>query len=256
MSDPEIITDREIARKLPCEAEHLQALERMRSLDTYYRWTCELIRPYIGRRIVDAGCGVGNFTELLAEVADLVLAVDLSPQNLLVLRERFRDSKVVEVVQVDLEKDITPLAARSIDTIVCLDTLEHVEDDVQLLRQFRKIVQPGGHLLLKVPAGMWLYGSIDRASGHYRRYSVRELREKGIAAGWEPVRAFYMNIFGVMPYWLKSRVLKRSANFSRTFPPGQFGLIRRLIPVMRVLDRLVGPPVGLSAILIARRSME
>jgi SAM-dependent methyltransferase len=252
LSEP-TVDARTVAAKLPHEEDHLRALERMRTLVTYYRWTHDVLRPYIGRRVLDAGCGIGNFTELVARDAERVVAVDLSPQNVEVLRRRFADSPNVVIEQVDLDTHADRLAGHDIDTVVCLDVLEHVEDDLSLLRRFRQIVRPGGHLLIKVPALPWLFGAIDTASGHFRRYTLAELRGKAASAGWKPVLTRYMNIAGVMPYWLKSRVLKRSANFSRTFSPRQLKLIQVSVPVLKAIDRCTGPVAGQSAILVARR---
>jgi SAM-dependent methyltransferase len=241
------------ADKLPHEREHVDALQRMQLLRSYYGWTLELVRPYVGRRILDAGCGIGNFTALLEPLAEYVLAVDLSQENLKLLESRFAGSRVVEIAAYDLDTEMDAVARKHIDTIVCLDVLEHVADDVALLENFRSIIAPGGHLLLKVPACPWLYGSVDEASGHHRRYTPRQLRERAEAAGWEPVAAHYMNLAGVLPYWLKSRMARRESTFSRTFKPWQLKAINGVVPVLRLVDRLAGPPVGLSAVLVARK---
>jgi SAM-dependent methyltransferase len=242
--------------KLPHEREHLVALKRMQLLRGYYAWVLELVRPYVGRRILDAGCGVGNFTAVLEPLAEYVLAVDLSEANLAILAIRFAGSPVVEVAAHDLDVDFDAVARKDLDTIVCLDVLEHVDDDVALLDRFRRMVMPGGHLILKVPACQWLYGSIDRASGHHRRYTPELLRERAEVAGWEPVLARYMNVAGVLPYWVKCRLSKRDSTFSRTFRPWQLRAINGAMPVLRLIDRLAGPPVGLSAILVARRPLR
>jgi SAM-dependent methyltransferase len=234
------------------EPEHLEALQRMRLLEPYYRWMLALMRPYLGKRVLDAGCGIGNFTVLLTEVVDYTLAVDLSAQNTAVLRERFRQTPAVAVLQLDLEGDLATLATQHLDTVVCLDVLEHLADDVGVLRNLRTVIRPGGSLIAKVPACPWLYGSVDRASSHYRRYSRRSLTETAVQAGWTSVRVVYTNIFGIAPYWLKSRVLKRQANFSRTFSPGQLHALRLLMPWLQRFDRWLGPPIGQSALLFAR----
>lgn len=246
----------EQADKLPHEREHADALQRMQLLRGYYAWVLELVRPYVGRRVLDAGCGIGNFTALIEPLAEYVLAVDLSQENLNVLTRRFSGSAVVEVAAHDLDADFDLVASKGIDTIVCLDVLEHVEDDVLLLERFRDIIAPGGHLLLKVPACPWLYGSVDEASGHHRRYTPQQLRERALAAGWEPLAAHYMNLSGVLPYWVKCRMSKRDSTFSRTFKPWQLKAINGVVPMLRLIDRLVGPPVGLSAILIARKPIR
>ena len=238
--------------KLPFEAEHLEALERMRMLTPYYQWVYEKIAPHLGDRIMDAGCGIGNFTQFLEQTAKYVLAVDLSPKNTAFLNERFRDSMNVEVLNADLEHNLDEIREKRIDTVVCLDVLEHVEDDVALLESFRKVIVPGGTLLIKVPACKWLYGSVDIASSHFRRYNKAELASKAKQAGWQTTSVCYMNIFGVAPYWLKSCVLKRQTNFSRTFPRWQISLLRRAIPAIKIIDGIIGPPIGQSAILVAK----
>ena len=246
------MVDRDVAAKLPHEREHLDALQRMRALESYYRWTFDLLRPHMGRRVLDAGSGIGNFAALALDHVDYLMAADLSPENLAVLRERFAAEAKVEVAPLDLDVDLSPLAGRDFDTVVSLDVLEHVKDDVGAMRRLRTIVRPGGHLLVKVPACPWLYGSIDEMSDHHRRYTPGQLRANAAAAGWEPVRSGYMNIAGVLPYWLKSRVLRKRSTFSQSFKPWQLRAIRLAVPVLRAVDKVTGPFVGQSAVLVAR----
>lgn len=239
--------------KMSYEREHLLALKQMLILETYYRWSYDLFKSHLGRRILDAGCGLGNFSAIAEKDAEYVLCVDLSKENIRVLKQRFKDSNVVEIAQADLETNNELYRDKQFDTIVCLDVLEHVLDDVALLRRFFKIIRTGGHLLVKVPACPWLFGSVDVASGHVRRYTPNELRIKAESTGWEAISVDYMNIAGVIPYWVKSCVLKKRANFSRTFMPWQLKVIRWLVPALKILDKTTGAPIGQSATLIARK---
>jgi len=242
-----------VQEKLPHEQEHLTALWRMCRLNAYYQWTYDLLAPWIGTRVLDAGCGIGNFTEIVRHHAEFVMAIDLSPENIQVLRERFADVDNVEIQQIDLDTASEQIAAHQIDTAVCLDVIEHIAEPVPLLQSLRRIVQPGGRLLIKVPALQWLFGSIDEASGHYRRYTRKTLREHVEAAGWHIEKMHYMNIVGVLPYWIKSRVLRKQANFSRTFSDRQIAGLRRAIPAARFVDQIMGPVIGQSLVLAARR---
>jgi SAM-dependent methyltransferase len=245
------------AEKLPHEAEHLAGLERMRGLAPYYGWVLDLAERLnggpLGRRILDAGCGIGNFVELLRGRADEVLAVDLSPRNIEVLRERFRGALNVDVLQTDLDAERAALRARSVDAIVCLDVLEHLDDDAGLVRCFHEILPPGGTLFVKVPACPWLYGSLDEESDHRRRYTRKGLVAVVRAAGFDVRAARYMNVVGVLPYFVKGRLLKRRSTLSNSFTPAQLGWIKRSIGLFRFVDRLTGPPVGQSVVLVARR---
>ena len=209
--------------------------------------------PMWDERFSTPCAGVGHFTALLEPLADQILAAELSPLELNVLRERFAGSTAVSVAQIDLETGLDELPTGAFDTATCLDVAEHIEDDVALFRRLLRLVEPGGHLIVKVPACPALYGPIDVASSHHRRYSPGELRRKAALAGWEPIMVRYMNIAGVLPYWFKCKVLKRQSNFSTTFSPRQLRMIRRVVPLLRVLDRLTGPVIGQSALMAVRR---
>lgn len=241
------------ARKLPHEQEHFEALQRMNAMLPYYRWVADLFGPGLGRRVLDAGCGVGNFFSAVTDRVELGVGIDLSPINIEDARKRFADHDNIRFMHADLDEQGRALREERFDTVVCLDVLEHIEDDLQLLTRLADIVRPGGHVLIKVPACPWLFGSVDVASDHYRRYNRSMLRSLAEQAGLEVTKLAYMNLAGVGPYWLKSRVLKRQANFSRTFTPKQLDRIRRVMPWIRLIDKLIGPPVGQSLIMAARR---
>jgi 2-polyprenyl-3-methyl-5-hydroxy-6-metoxy-1,4-benzoquinol methylase len=240
-------------RLLIKEEGHHKALKQMALLESYYEWVYERFSEYIGYYVLDAGCGVGSFSALIEERAKHVWAADISAENLRLAEERFSASDTVEVVHIDFEKDNHFFNSREVDTIVCLDFLEHIEDDKRMLEKFLKVINPGGYLLLKVPACKNLFGSIDIASGHYRRYNAKELARKCLQIGWIVKEVGYMNVAGVVPYWIKSRGLKRKTNFSRTFSPWQMNMIRKLVTIIKRVDALVGPPFGLSALVAARK---
>ncbi len=260
----EEVLDQRAAEKLPHEALHLESLERMAGLAPYYGWVLDLAEAMnggpLGQRVLDAGCGIGNFVELLRQRAEHVMAVDLSPKNIAVLRRRFGDAPNVEVLQTDLDAQREELRARHVDAICCLDVLEHIEDDAALVRSFAGILPEDGTLFIKVPAHTWLYGSVDKASDHFRRYSRKDLIRLVAGAGFRVVNARYMNMAGVGPYFLKSRVLKKGSTFSNSFSESQLRWIKRSIGAFRGVDRAIGlvgpgggPPMGQSVVLIARR---
>lgn len=246
-------TDELVKRKLPHEQEHYEALQRMNAMLPYYRWVADNFGPALGRRVLDAGCGVGNFFSAASERIDHGVGIDLSPVNITDARSRFAEQSHIRFIQADLDEQAQALHDEGFDTVVCLDVLEHIENDQQLLNRLAEIVKPGGHVLIKVPACPWLFGSVDVASDHYRRYNRPMLRRLAEQAGLEVKKLSYMNLAGVGPYWLKSRLLKRQANFSRTFTPKQLDRIRRVMPWLRMLDRLSGPPVGQSLIMVGHR---
>jgi 2-polyprenyl-3-methyl-5-hydroxy-6-metoxy-1,4-benzoquinol methylase len=246
-------TEELVKRKLPREQEHYEALQRMNAMLPYYRWVADSFGPALGNRVLDAGCGVGNFFSAVTDRVELGVGIDLSPVNVADACNRFADHDNIRFIQADLDEQAQALRDERFDTVVCLDVLEHIEDDAKLLTRLAQIVEPGGHVLIKVPACPWLYGSVDVASDHFRRYTRPMLRRIANLAGLEVVRLRYMNLAGVGPYFIKSRVLKKQANFSRTFSPKQLDRIRRMMPWLRRLDRVTGPPVGQSLVMVGRR---
>ena len=234
------------------EAHHA-AQAKMGALDAYYAWTLATFAPYLQGTVVDAGAGVGHAAAQLLRNDHDVLLLEGGEENLAVLRERFAGHPRAQVVASDLTDNSRDLAGRDIGCIVSLDVLEHLPDDVSALRQFLDALPRGGHALIKVPALPWLYGPVDEASGHYRRYTRDTLRKALQAAGFEVRMCRYMNLAAVPSYFLKSRILKRRENFSHTFSEAQVRRINRLIPWLRRIDTLTGPPIGLSVVAAGRK---
>lgn len=234
--------------------EHHEAQHRMGHLQAYYAWTLDLFGSDLQGPAADAGAGAGHFSALLAERVSPLLLLEGGTDNLDVLRQRFAGSTGVTVADCDLTRCEEILRDHSVRSIFTLDVLEHLPDDVAVLRQFHDALPRGGRVYIKVPALPLLYGPVDEASGHYRRYTRASLRKAVERAGFAVEKCRYMNLAGVPPYFLKSRILKRAENFSRTFTPEQIDRIRRVMPALRLVDRLSGPPVGLSVICIAQRS--
>jgi SAM-dependent methyltransferase len=243
-----------MARDETVETMHRAAQGRMAQLSNYYRWILRNFGGAVGRRIWDAGAGIGNVTEHLARHADFVLATEFAQQNLDALRERFADRPGVRIAYCDLARD-DALAFEDceIDTVISLDVLEHLDDDLHVLRNFWTVLRPEGRLLLKVPAHPFLYGAIDEASLHIRRYRKGDLRAVLERAGFCVERVAHMNMAATLPYFVKSRVLRRRTNFSNTIDPERLGLYNRLVPWLERAERILPVVFGLSLIAVGRK---
>jgi hypothetical protein len=100
-----------------------------------------------------------------------------------------------------------------------------------------------------VPALSLLYGSLDRVYGHVRRYTKRSLTARVEAAGFEMVFARYVNMLGVLSWFIAGRVLRQ-----RAITPGAVALAdRTLIPFSAGLERWVRPPIGQNVMIVARK---
>ena len=133
------------------------------------------------------------------------------------------------------------------DTILCFNVLEHIAADEAVLTRFASLLRPGGSLLLLVPAHPAAYGRIDDILGHERRYAKRELAQKLEFAGLEVARLRHVNPVGIVGWFVTSRLLRATQ-----VPSGPLRLYDRLVPVLRLIDRLP-VPFGLSLWAVARR---
>src|SRR5258708_7335019 len=176
----------------------------------YFAWQARMAMQQIGQRIIEIGCGVGNFTEYLLD-RDQVVALDVVEDCLDHLRQRFPSRANLETRCLDVQ-DASFLELRRYqpDTVVCLNVLEHVREDRLALEHMHQVLQPGGRAIFILPAFESLYGPIDRNLGHFRRYSKGHWRELAEAAGFRVMASRYLNSVGMIAWWLNAKVLKRT----------------------------------------------
>jgi len=223
-------------------------LNILAELDRYNNWIYEQIAGALGNRILEVGSGTGNITQFLCANGNEVMATDIVPDYRKHLQRLYSDKPNVSIGIFDLTA-IAPkeLINRSFDTVVCLNVLEHIENDLFALEQIREILIPGGKLALLVPAHRIIYGALDRAVGHYRRYEKSEIKKMLKQAGFILCKAKFFNLAAVLPWLINGRLLKRDY-----LPVRQASLANYLVPLFK-LEHFVGPPCGLSLIAIAEK---
>jgi SAM-dependent methyltransferase len=222
---------------------------RLRAASAYNRWIVDEARPYLGRRVLDAGCGAGNLTELLLD-RELIVAVDEWPEFVATMGERFEGAGNVTAHRGDLADPglVEQLRPYGIDSIICSNVLEHVDDDRQALSNFAQLLPPGGRAFLLVPAFPIIYGAMDAADHHFRRYTKRVLRRRVEGLPLEVERSWYMNVPGVASWFLYGRVLGRSE-----VTEDMYSAYDRLIPWLSRLERTLRPPFGQSLVAVLRK---
>lgn len=227
----------------------IETLERLAAAaPNYNRWLFERVRRWVGQRVLEIGAGVGTMSTFLMNGArERVVLSDTDPHYLERLRERYKQYPHVGVARLRLPTYEEALARESFDTIICLNVLEHVRDDMLSLGTMFRLLQPRGRLVLLVPALPAIYGELDRALGHFRRYTPAELREKYAAAGFVMRHLEYFNLAGIPGWWLTGRVLKRDL-----IPTASLRWYDALVPLFR-LEHLVPWRIGQSLIAVGER---
>ena len=224
----------------------LEIQSRLAKADNYNRWIFAQIEPYLGRRILDVGCAIGNITQFYVD-RELVVGVDVVPEELEVARERFH-GKPFEAHHMDVSSEaLLQFRDRQLDTAVCLNVLEHVEDDVHALRNMRDALAPGARMCLLVPVNKWLFGPMDAIDHHYRRYTKAEMNAKLEEAGLVVEHQNYFNMLGIAAWYVSNKVLRQSMA-----APSQYSVYDTLVPLLRRFESLVSVPCGLSLVTICR----
>ncbi|HEX3798764.1 MAG TPA: class I SAM-dependent methyltransferase [Verrucomicrobiae bacterium] len=227
-----------------------QDLRQMAKAVNYRQWQFKMISPYLGRKVLEVGGGIGNFTPDLARVADSVVSVEPNNYCYAQLAEKTRGMPNVKVYNITAESlDRFMGADYQADTVVCMNVLEHLEDDELAVNTFSKRLAPGGLLVLLIPAVPWLFGEIDRRLGHYRRYSKGSAAALMRKTGMTMVRMRYFNFIGVWGWLWNARVAK-----SLTQSDGQIHFFDNyIVPWESRLEKVIAPPVGQSLLVVARK---
>jgi glycosyltransferase involved in cell wall biosynthesis len=226
----------------------LYILSAVAKADKYNRWVLNKARPYMGERLLEAGAGIGNLSNLLLDRDRLVLA-DYEPLYVARLRQRFGHLDHVRVEQADLTTpEILPLLAEEkLDTIFSSNVLEHIHDDQSVLDRFNDLLAPGGHCVIVVPAGPRLYTQVDAELGHYRRYTPEEMSRKMEAAGFTVVHSERFNRLGALSWFVSGNFLGR-----RDLSPGQMIWFDRLLGLAKLLEHVLPVP-GMSLLTVGRK---
>jgi SAM-dependent methyltransferase len=204
-------------------------------------------------RIADVGCGTGGNLGLLDRWGE-VTGVDSSPEALRFCSQRGRTNVVRG------SADRLPFAEASLDLVTALDVLEHLQDDRAALAEFRRVLRPGGHLVLTVPAYRFIWSEHDEALHHKRRYVLGEVRQKVAGSGLEVRRISYA-ISAILPVAIVFRILQGLRPSREDRPKTGYvalpGFANALLASYLGLEARwlarASLPAGLSIVCVARR---
>ena len=206
------------------------------------------IRNNSNKKILEIGAGTGNITQFLLDKGE-VTCLDASAKCIEVLRERFSNSDRISVFLNDISNLDNSWEGRIFDTVVCLNVLEHIENDAEALSTMVSLLEKNGTLILLLPAYKWLYGSLDKNLGHYRRYENVEMYRKFKKLDLLLEKEMYFNLLGILGWFLNGKILKR-----KILPSTQMKSYDLGVPLLKLIEKSLQARIGLSLILIARKT--
>ncbi|GAB3285274.1 class I SAM-dependent methyltransferase [Parasphingorhabdus pacifica] len=212
----------------------------------YLRYQRDLIRPHCGRRVVELGAGTGEFASEFTGFDRYVLT-DVDANAVEYMGQRFAGRSEAETQILDLDGSNNALSGQ-VDTVLAINVLEHIEDDVDALRSMSKLTGSGGTIIMWVPAYQQLYGDFDRKVGHYRRYTPQTLRAAFDHAGLEVQRCEPKNLLGAFAWWAAVRKGGSGAPNRKLVSVYD----RFVVPVTRSIENVAKVPFGQSVLGVAK----
>jgi glycosyltransferase involved in cell wall biosynthesis len=210
-------------------------------------WTAEHIRKYCGTRVLELGSGTGNMTRRLIPRGEYV-ASDVNPVHLQTLEALSTNRPYMKARYCDItDLSSFPRLELGFDTVVCLNVIEHVEDDRGALENVRSVLTEGGTAIVLVPQGQWNFGTLDEVLGHQRRYTRSSLQSLAEASGFTVREVFEFNRIGTPAWFVNGKILRR-----RMFGLFQIWMLELLTPFFRLIDPVLPFP-GLSLVAVLER---
>lgn len=164
-----------------------------------------ILKRVSGDKVLDVGCGAGHLINLMLQKGIEASGIELDRKLINLSKKNYGENFPVE----NIRAENLSLVKERFNTITIIDVLEHLKDDVLVLKRIRNKLSKNGRVIIVVPAYPYLLGKRDIAIGHFRRYSKKELQTKLQKNGFLIKEIRFWNALGLFPYFLSEKVLKK-----------------------------------------------
>ncbi len=230
------------------EGAIVDELESLAAAAGFCDWMFDGFADHVGGRVAEVGAGIGTFSaRILDRDPESLLLIEPEESCARRLAERFGNDPRVTITGETLPAAPSLGDGEDFDLIVCQNVLEHVGEDEAALRRMAGALRPGGRLALVVPADPRLFGPLDDAYGHWRRYGAEELEDLVAAAGLETEELRHMNALGIPGWRLKNA--RPGARIGAT----SLRAYEAMLTLWRPLEDRLRPRRGLSLFCLAQK---
>lgn len=231
-------------------------LESMLFANNYHNWILAEFRPFLGNHLIEVGAGTGLFSEILLRENPQTISL-VEPSEMFSYLQKnilqFKTNTSVTFYQsIFTQVADTIVKEQEIDSIIYVNVLEHIEDDLTELEKVYQTLKKRGKCFIFVPALMALYGGFDQAIGHYRRYKKTELEDKCKAVGFDIIKSKYIDLAGIVPWYARYKLLK-----SNSLDAKSVKLYDKIaVPVIRKFESIFRVPIGKNLLIIAEKTKD
>ncbi len=230
-----------------------ETLDAISEADKFNDWMYSTIKPFAKGKILEIGSGIGNISNSFIKDNKSIMLSDIREgycdrlENRFKGKESFLGTQIMNLTDPEFDTQFKN-QLESYDTVFALNVVEHIYDDSLAIKNARKLLKKGGHLIILVPSYNQLMNGFDKELGHYRRYNKKTLAALFNQNDLEIIHQQYFNFMGIFGWYVSGNILKND-----TIPQGQMNLYNTLVPVFKLIDTLILKKVGLSTILVGKK---
>ena len=225
-------------------------LEILDGADNFTDWMYGEIKPFLRGNILEIGSGFGTYSKKIIRdfpKSNIILS-DVDDHYVGALKKKFGGRVSVLKINFEREEDFGNIGA-PLDSVFALNVLEHVKDDVRALENIYRKLNPGGNLVILVPAHKFLFNRIDQEVNHYRRYNKKDLSDTISKTGFRVKRMFYFNFLSIFGWYWVGGVLKRN-----TVGGKSVALFDKLVPFLKFFEKyILRKSLGISLIAVLEK---
>lgn len=219
--------------------------------DVYSKWIYSIIKPYIQNRILEIGSGIGTMIKNYDDNKFLI-ASDVNDNYLKIIREKYINKKKLKIIYLDITKidksTLKNLKKMNIDTVICINVLEHIRKDQLAIGNIYSVLPNAGRIIIFIPSCPKIYGSLDIAFGHFRRYSKNNITDKLLQSKFKIEYIRYFNFLGIIWWFIAGKILK-----IRNLPKNTGLLLKIVVSIMQKIESMINPPLGQSLIIVGKK---
>jgi 2-polyprenyl-3-methyl-5-hydroxy-6-metoxy-1,4-benzoquinol methylase len=230
------------------DVEGQATLEAISAATRFNEWMYDVISARLTGEILEIGSGIGNISTHFFKNGHHLTVSDIRDNYCEHLSEHFKNEPLLggvlnlDLVHPDFDRLYKTHFGRY-DGAFALNVVEHIQDDALAIANCKKLLKKGGRLVILVPAYQSLYNSFDRALEHYRRYNKTSLENIFKINNLQIVHSQYFNLAAIAGWWFSGTILKKEV-----IPTGQMRLYNTLVPIFKILDKIVLNRMGISVI--------